>query len=286
MLVEALGGLADTASAPVLTALLSDAQRQESVRQAAVGALARFRDRQSLQARLALVYDANAPAALVARALPDLARLGLLPPNELGLFLESPVPAVCAAALLSMNVKKRLPADLEQAILNRLADPADDVRQAAMIASVPLGLRTAIPRLIKIARDPRSADRAAAAEALCRLPDPQAIDVYLWAIDDDNPRLRRLGEAALLAIRDRARDCAGLGSTFGQTLPARGLAIERVTARFEPIALCASSVHFRARLRNFLRAGRSTSIGRARAPLDARSPGRFGDRTPAPALST
>jgi HEAT repeat protein/glucose/arabinose dehydrogenase len=236
LLIETLSNLGDGASAPILAAIVADPKREEPVRAAAVAALARYRDRRSASARLALIYDASAPPALVARALPDLARLGLLPPNEIGSFLESPAPVVRAAALLSLNVKKHLPGEIERAVLDRLDDASPDVRQAAMLAAVPLDLRPAIPRLIKIAGDLRAPDRVAAIEALCRLPDPRALAVYLAAIDDDNPRLRRLGEAALLAVRDRARE--GLTAAAGSgKLSARGArTIQGVLADFEPIA--------------------------------------------------
>ena len=46
--------------------------------------LSRSRDPQSLRARFALLYDPKAPASLVARALPDLARSGLLPAQRSG----------------------------------------------------------------------------------------------------------------------------------------------------------------------------------------------------------
>src|SRR5439155_20418066 len=85
-----LGRIGDTASAPILAILLTDANRPEAVRAAALGGLSTFRDPQSLRARLTVIYDPNSPATLVARALPGLAGAGLLPPNALASFLESP----------------------------------------------------------------------------------------------------------------------------------------------------------------------------------------------------
>ncbi|HEX3450356.1 MAG TPA: HEAT repeat domain-containing protein, partial [Isosphaeraceae bacterium] len=101
VLVEALGTLSDPMASPILAAIVRDLGRAEAVRVAAVKALAGARDAQSLRARLALLYDANAPAPLVALALPDLARMGFLPPNDLASFLEHPAPPVRAAAILS-----------------------------------------------------------------------------------------------------------------------------------------------------------------------------------------
>ena len=155
-------------------------------------------------ARLMLIYDTKALASLVARALPDLARSGFLPPNDLASFLENPAPEVRGAALLSLNVKKALPLDVQQAVIDRLGDRNGEVRQTAMMAVSPLRLRGAIPRLQAIAVDPNDPDRALAMEALCGLPDVRAVSVYLTAIQDLNPRLRKAGESALLAIRDKA----------------------------------------------------------------------------------
>ncbi|MGO9466836.1 MAG: HEAT repeat domain-containing protein [Isosphaeraceae bacterium] len=234
-LADALGQVGDIPSVPLLAALLLDAGRSESVRMAALEGLARLRDRKSLQARLALVFDSKSSADLVARALPDLAREGYLPPNELASFFENPAPAVRSAAILSLNVKKGLPADLHQAVLDRLDDQAASVRGAAMMAAVGLHMRAAVPRLLAIARDPNAPDRLAAIAALCRLPDPAAIPVYLAAIKDRDPSLRRAGEKALAAIRDKvAGDLAAAAKDESTGSPA-GLALERVLARFEPI---------------------------------------------------
>jgi len=234
-LAEALGQLGDIPSVPLLAALLLDAGRTESVRMAALEGLARLRDRKSLQARLALVFDSRSPADLVARALPEIAREGYLPPNELASFFENPAPSVRSAAILSLNVKKALPADLHRALLDRLSDQSASVRGAAMMAAVGLQMRAAVPRLLAIARDPSAPDRTSAIAALCRLPDPAALPVYLASIKDRDPSLRQAGEKALVAIRDKVAGelaAAARDESFGG--PA-GLALERVLARFEPI---------------------------------------------------
>ena len=84
------GTLGDPASLPVLAALLADAGRPETVRAAALGGLSRSRDPRSLRARPEFDLRPKTPALLVAAALPDLARSGFLPPNELSSFLEIP----------------------------------------------------------------------------------------------------------------------------------------------------------------------------------------------------
>ena len=189
---------------PLFTQILGDPRWQETVRMAAPSvALGQFRDPQSLRARLSLVYQEKVPPALVARALPDLARMGFLPPNDLASFIENPAPEIRASALLSLNVKKGLPVDLEQSVLDHIADPSETVRQAAILAVVPLRLQAAVPRLLGLAARPGSSDYATAVEALCALHDPRAVSVYLASLEGDNPRLRKLAESALLAIHDK-----------------------------------------------------------------------------------
>ena len=129
------------------------------VRLAALRALTSFKDPQSLRARFTLIYDPKAPASLVAPGLLDLASSGFLPPMISPRFSRALSPAVRAAALLSLNVKKSLPPDIQQAVLDRLDDQAAEVRRAAMLAVAPLQLRAAIPRLLAIAEDSRSPDR-------------------------------------------------------------------------------------------------------------------------------
>ena len=57
--------------------------------------------------------------------------------------------------------------------------------------------------------------------ALCRLPDPRAVSIYLAAIRDRDPQLRRAGESALLAIRDRVPDQLAVGRAVGRRSPVR-----------------------------------------------------------------
>ncbi len=234
-LVELLGKLGDNASAPILAVLLNDARYPEEVRAAALRGLATFRDRRSQNARLGMIYDPNAPASLVAAALPDVANSGLLPPYDLASFLENKAPEVRAAALLSMNVKKALPPDLMQSVLARLEDPAPEVRRAAIMAVVAFRISDAVPQLLVLAQKLESSDRDTAIAALCRLPDPRACSIYLAAIEDRNPQLRRLGESALMAIRDRVPDQIASAARAATLSSPATLSLERILARFEPI---------------------------------------------------
>jgi putative heme-binding domain-containing protein len=234
-LAETLGKLVDAASRPILAAMLTDARRPESVRAAALRGLSTARDPGSLRARLGVVYDPNAPPTLVAAALPGLAGAGLLPPNELASFLESPAAPVRAAALLSLNVRRPLPVEVKQAVLDRLEDPAREVREAAILAVVAFRMPEAVRRLMDVSGRFQPEDRSQAIAALCRLPDSEALPVYLDALRDRDPRLRRSAESALLAIRHRAGDRIAAAARSGEFSGPAALSLECVLAQFEPI---------------------------------------------------
>jgi putative heme-binding domain-containing protein len=231
-----LGQREDVSAAPSLVALFSNPARPESVRMAALEATARFRDPQSLRARLELIYDSNTPEKLAARGLHDLATRGFLPINDLASFIENPSPAIRAAAILSFNVKRTLPDYLEAAVVDRIGDPAAEVRQAAIIAAAPLKLKAAIPRLLTIASDSHAPERALAIRSLCALPDPRAAAVYLAEIESTDPARRRAAEFALSEIRDQVQPALEQASKTAAFASGPGAdALERVRARFEPI---------------------------------------------------
>jgi putative heme-binding domain-containing protein len=235
VLTGTLAALTDSAAVPMFLALLNDAARAEGVRHAALEALAHFRGPDSLRARLALIYDDKTPPGLVAAALPDLGRLGILPANDLAAFFDNAAPAVRAAALLSLNVKKPLPDDVVQSLLGRLDDRAAEVRKAAMLAAVPLRIKGTVPRMLAIARDLRAPDREAAVAALCALPDERALPVYLEAIQHGDPARRSAAESALVAIRSSvAKELIDRARSGALSAPAAEC-VERVLARFDPI---------------------------------------------------
>ncbi len=200
-IVEALGKTQDAAAIPALVAILSDAQRAEPVRVAALRGLSTTRDRAAFNARIGLIYDPNAPPGLVAAALPGLAQSGILPPNDLAAFLESPHAPIRVAALLSLNIRRELPEEVRRSVLDRLDDKDANVREAAVLASVACRMMAAVPRLLQQAGGSEQAVRDRAIAALCRLPDPRAVDVYLGALVD--PRFRNAAGLALAAVRDR-----------------------------------------------------------------------------------
>jgi HEAT repeat protein/glucose/arabinose dehydrogenase len=199
-LVEALGLMNDALSVQLLSSVVVDSARAEPVRAAALDALAHQRGADVLRARLTVLYDPKAPDTLVARALPALARDGIIPLNDVAGFLEHESPAVRAAALLSLNVKKVIASDIKTLILARFDDKAADVRLAAVMAAGALKLLEAIPKLIDLAAQPEAELRSQAIAALCLMPDPRAVAIYQHAAEDSDPSLSRAGRTALLEI--------------------------------------------------------------------------------------
>jgi len=232
-LARGLGVLQDFSAAAPLGVIVRDAAKPEPVRVAALDALGNLRGPQALSARLALVYDPKAPAALVARALPPLGREGVLPPNDLAGFLDHADPAVRAAGLRALTPRKALPVEVRDAVLARLDDPSDEVRAAAFEAAVTLKLREAVPRLVAAAS--KEATRAEATVALAALPDARALPVYLAALHDRNADVRKAGESALLAVRDAVSADLEKAARSGTFQGPAAQALQRVLTRFRPV---------------------------------------------------
>ena len=232
-IVQALGSLGDLKALPALSKLLQDPARPIEARLAALEALSRLNSPQALNARLMLAYDPNAPEALIAKALPGLGRGKILPANDLAGFLEHKTPSVRAAALAAFPEGKALPPEVQEAFLARLDDGSPEVRRAAIEGVGVHKLRGAIPRLVQLSADETS--RTEALRALVVMPDPRALAVYLAALNDRDPELRKAAESALVAIRDVVSDelvsMAGRGKFVGPS----ALAVERVLARFRPL---------------------------------------------------
>ena len=186
---------------------------------------------------LALIYDPNAPAAAWwpprCRAWPR----GASAAQRAGVVPGSHRPPVRAAALLSLNVRKPLPADVQQAVLDRLDDHAPEVREAAMP-----GRRSpsACPRPVRAshgtcAADPSSpnAPRRSRPSAGCPIRGPFRFISLRFGSRPPAAAIGGVGPAgdsrsACPTARRGARD----RPTFSD---AAALTLERVLARFEPI---------------------------------------------------
>lgn len=207
-LAEALGLMKDAESVRTLTSVVTDAARAEPVRSAALDALSRFRGPDVLRARLALLYEPQTPERLIARALPPLARDGIIPANDIAGFLDHDSPAVRSSALLSLNTRGARSPEIRAKVLARFDDRSLEVREAALMAAGVLQIREAIPRLLELSNGEGEGLKTQAIMALCMMPDPRAMSVYQRAAGDDDTSLQRAGRKALLAL-DRTAD-AGL----------------------------------------------------------------------------
>jgi putative heme-binding domain-containing protein len=230
---RALGSLRDSKAVPTLARLLMDATRPVEVRLVVLDALAALNSPQALNARLMLAYDSKAPAELIARALPALGRGRVLPSNDLAGFLDHKSETVRAAALAAFPTGKLLPVDIRTTFLDRLNDPSEVVRKAAIDAVALHKLRDAIPRLVSLSGE--DSCRAEATRALSEIPDPRAFPAYVAALSDRDPDLRKAGESALLAIRDVVGGDLESLARKGTFVGPSALAVERILTRFEPM---------------------------------------------------
>ena len=234
-IAASLGALGDFASAPALGAIVLDVGKPEELRVSALDALGNLRGPQALTARITVVYDAKAPASLIARALPPLGREGIIPANDLATFLDHAEPTIRGAALRALTPKKgkAFPAEVNAAVIARLDDKDASVRRAAMEATVVLNLRAAVPKLL--AAGLKEESRSDATLALAAMPDPMALPVYLGALRDRSHEVRRAGESALLALRDIVKSELETAVKSGKYEGAAALALERVLTRFVPV---------------------------------------------------
>ena len=108
------------------------------------------------------------------------------------------------------------------------------VRAAAAAAVAGIGHRAAVPRLVAMAESD-GAVRGAVVRALAAIPDERAIPIYLDALRDRSPDLRRSAESALLALGDAARPRVEAIAASGTLDGPAAMAVERVLTRFRPI---------------------------------------------------
>ncbi|MCS6799226.1 MAG: HEAT repeat domain-containing protein [Myxococcota bacterium] len=82
-------------------------------------------------------------------------------------------------------------------------DPDWRVRASCGRALGRLGIRDAVPDLVRALRDPQVDVRVVAAAALWRLPDPAAVPALLELLSDDDAAARQWAVLALGVIRDQ-----------------------------------------------------------------------------------
>ncbi len=231
LLVQAMGRLGDRESVPVLRGLLKDPRGDEQVRAAALDVIQAAGGPNARVVLREVARDAAAPLPLVARSISALGREGFLSPGELETYLDHADPTIRIAALTGLGSPST--PSICRAIIGRLDDPCAEVRLVAIRRAGSLKIRAAIPRLLELSGD--AAFRAEAISALAAVPDPAGMDVYLKALDDRAPDVRRAGDAALNAIRDLVAETLRSRVQGGQLSEQAALAVERVLVQFQPV---------------------------------------------------
>jgi putative heme-binding domain-containing protein len=131
----------------------------------------------------------------------------------LGKNLASSSPAVRQGAIEALT---QIGGEAAIAQLMRaLEDPSVDIRRRSIEALGTLRARPAVPQLIKLSADSQLA--TSAIQALTRMPDLAALDVYLDGLASKNATLRYQCRTAVTTLRDAAlpRIEAKLASTNG-----------------------------------------------------------------------
>lgn len=227
---------ADSASIRAIGGVLKNRSLPIETRKAALAALEAAPSRDSVNQRFMLVFQFDSPPELVALALPGLGRAGALPPNDLLDFLKSKNIDIRIAALRALETKgaRPLPAPVKSILLEALKDPDERVRDAAIRTIVVRDLIVdASPRLIELAND--AASRSVAIEALATAPEPSAISLFLKALSDRDPSLRRSAQTALESLRDRYAEAIRDQAKSITMDEQASITFARILAHFEPI---------------------------------------------------
>jgi putative heme-binding domain-containing protein len=131
----------------------------------------------------------------------------------LGKNLASSNPAVQQGAIAALTQIGGEAAIAQ--FMRGLEDPSVDIRRQSIEALGTLRARPAVPQLIKLSADSRLS--TSAIQALTRMPDMAALDVYLDGLASKNATLRSQCRTAVAGLRDAAlpRIEAKLASTNG-----------------------------------------------------------------------
>ena len=205
---RALGGLGDEDALPMLAAALRDARNPDAVRDAALDAVRTIGGDRATQALVEVLGDETLSEE---RQKVVIAALGKFKADAavsaLVQSLGNAAPTVrdaAVGALASVLGSQKGGASISgvKAIRSRLRDGSPDVRKRAVSALGAIKDRESIPELIAAADQEET--RFEAVAALAEMPDVRAFPIYLRALGDKSPDLRRYGATAVAKLRDRA----------------------------------------------------------------------------------
>jgi putative membrane-bound dehydrogenase-like protein len=237
---RSLGRLGDQEALPALASALRDARSPDPVRDAALDAVKAIGGERATKVLLDVLAD---PTLSIDRQKVVIAALGRFRADAavsaLVQSLGHEAPAVreaAVAALASVLGSQRRGPSISglQAIRARLDDPAVEVRKEAVKALGALRDRPSIPALIRAAD--RADTRFEAVEALAAMPDASAFPVYLAALGDKSPDLRRHAARAVGRLRNEAIPILEQLSKRNELPPAALPELRNVFNGLEPIA--------------------------------------------------
>ncbi len=197
-----LGAMRDKEALPLLVAALRDTATPEPIRDEALAGVEAIGSDAALTALLTLFDDDSLGIEKQPRLIAALGRFKSPKAAEaLVKSLKAPAEAVRAAAAEALG-KGSTSNVAGEPLRGLLADPALDVRKAAITALGALKDRASIPVLIEAADALDT--RFEATRALAEMPEVKALSVYLRGLTDRSPDLRKSSSTAIAAIRDEA----------------------------------------------------------------------------------
>ncbi len=196
-LIKALGALGDRESLPRIAEILDAADSPDGVVFEAIAAAEAIGGDEAAAAVQAFASRGPRTAELHLKAIEALGALQAR--GAMGLLVErtghadEPIRRAAAAALARIDAE-----EAARRLVPFLSSGSLEARKRALSALSHFASRTAVPELLRLAKDPETKDDAAA--ALARIPDPAALGVYLEGLRSRSIELREACRRALRAI--------------------------------------------------------------------------------------
>jgi putative membrane-bound dehydrogenase-like protein len=228
-----LGAFEDKAAIPLLIAALRDSKSPDTVREASLSAIEKIGSDAATKSLIELLAQPDLSTDRQARVIGALGRTKT----------KSALPII-SKLLTSKDAKVRTSAveaigaigdaKASEQVRPLLKDPVIEVRKASIVALGRLKDRVSIPTLITLANE--ESTRFEATMALTAIPDLKALQVYLSALADKSPDLRKAANVAMLEIREQAVPVLEQLAKRKELAPAALPELRKIFAALEPIA--------------------------------------------------